>query len=216
MAKKKEWAEDELIKAFSLERLDETYPLLGDWLTVGKPKFTTSEQVFFDDLLEIVKKKADFWNEETLKMRFISPLLTVLVQLDNDKKGRYEGFYDKQISAMVENVYLQTETDFMLAKGIGDIAETPYFHFQEYKRSKKSPPEPMAQLLEAFLIAQAVNKNGKPIYGAVIVGRMWQFVAMQGKKYGMSYLFDSTKKEDLLRIVAVLRQFKTILERDLL
>jgi hypothetical protein len=129
---------------------------------------------------------------------------------------RYESFYDETISATVENIYLQTECDFMLAKGVGDIVKTPYFHFQEYKRSKKSPPEPMAQLLLAFLIAQEKNKNGKPLYGLTIVGRDWHFVVMEGKKYAVSRTFDATQKEDLLKIIAVLRKFKVILETTLL
>jgi hypothetical protein len=41
----------------------------------------------------------------------------------------------------------------------------------------------MAQLLEAFLIAQAKNQNGKPLYGAEIVEKHWTFVTMEGKEY---------------------------------
>ncbi len=217
MAKKKVrvWSEDELILTFGLTRKDSTYPLLAAWLSVEQPQLVEYEQSFFEQMLYLAKKGADFWNEETLKMRFISPLLSVLVRLE-DTQNRYESFYDKEIAATVQDIYLQTETDFMLAKGIGDIAQTPYFHFQEYKRSKKSPPEPMAQLIEAFLIAQETNKNNKPLYGAVITGRSWQFVVMRNKEYAISSLYDATNKEDLLQIIAVLRKFKVILETSLL
>jgi hypothetical protein len=163
----------------------------------------------------MLREKADFWNEESLKMNFIAPFLLLFVNFF-DEKLRYESFYDETISATVENIYLQTECDFMLAKGVGDIVKTPYFHFQEYKRSKKSPPEPMAQLLVAFLIAQEKNKNGKPLYGLTIVGRDWHFVVMEGKKYAVSRTFDATQKEDLLKIIAILRKFKVILETTLL
>jgi hypothetical protein len=149
-------------------------------------------------------------------MRFVAPLISFLAQLDSNDSKHYESFYDTTISANVEGTFLQTETDFMLASGMGDMPETPYFHFQEYKRSKKSPPEPMAQLLVAFLIAQEKNKNGKPIYGLTIVGRDWHFVVMEGKKYAVSRTFDATQKEDLLKIIAVLRKFKVILETTLL
>jgi hypothetical protein len=213
--KKKEWSEEELILTFQLERQDNTYLLLSEWLAVEMPILADHEQVFFNQLLGLSKKGADFWNEETLKMQFISPLLSYFTHFF-DSKNSYSGFYDKEISATVEGIYLQTETDFMLAKGIGDIAQTPYFHFQEYKRSKKSPPEPMAQLIVAFLIAQEKNKNGKPLYGVVIVGRSWQFVVMEGKKYAISTLYDATQKEDLLQIIAILRKFKVILETTLL
>jgi hypothetical protein len=213
--KKKEWSEDELILTFGLIRIPHNHLLLDTWLDVEMPKLFPQEEKDFEELLDLANEGADFWNEETLKMRFISPLLHNFIKLYNKEKG-YSAFFDKEISATVEGIYLQIETDFMLAKGFGDIAQTPYFHFQEYKRSKKSPPEPMAQLIEAFLIAQEKNKNGKPLYGLTIVGRSWQFVVMEGKKYSISSLYDSTVKEDLLQIIAVLRKFKVILETTLL
>lgn len=214
--KKKEWSEVELMTTFNLQRELNEIALLTDWLIVSPTILNAYEQVLFEKLYQSAQKNMDFWNEETLKMRFVSPLLTVFAQLDGDEENRYESFYDTTISATVEGIYLQTETDFMLAKGIGDIAQIPYFHFQEYKRSRKSPPEPMAQLIEAFLIAQEKNKNGKPLYGLVIAGRNWQFVVMQGKKYGISHTFDATQREDLLLIIAILRKFKVILETTLL
>jgi hypothetical protein len=213
MAKKKEWSEVELILTFSLSRNDKENGLLSEWLDVEAVTLEQHEIAFFDEIWNPFTQKVDFWNEETLKMRFISPLLSFFIKF-TDK--RYDCFFDETISANVENIYLQTEVDFMLGKGLGDIVQTPYFHFQEYKRSRKNPPEPMAQLLVAFLIAQEKNKNGKPLYGLTIVGRNWQFVVMEGKKYGVSYTFDATKKEDLLKIIAILRKFKVILETTLL
>lgn len=213
--KAKVWTEDELMKTFKLRREDAQNQLLREWLNIETPVLSTYEETEFQEFLRLAKTGADFWNEETLKMQFISPLFHTFVKLYSQEKG-YFGYYDKEISATVEGIYLQTEVDFMLAKGLGDIVETPYFHFQEYKRSRKSPPEPMAQLLEAFLIAQEKNSNGKPIYGLTITGRAWQFVVMEGKEYGVSYLLDATRQEDLLTIIAVLRKFKVILETDLL
>lgn len=213
--KQKEWSESELIKTFHLSREDKNMPLLSSWLDTPPANLSEIETIAFQELLDLVGRKGDFWNEESLKMSFIAPLLHTFIKF-NDTQSRYEGFFDYTIFATVEGIYLQIETDFMLAKGIGDIAETPYFHFQEYKRSKKSPPEPMAQLIEAFLIAQEKNKNGKPLYGLLIVGRIWQFVVMEGKKYGVSTFYDAALKEDLLQIIAVLRKFKIILETTLL
>jgi hypothetical protein len=217
MAKKKEkeWLEEELIVAFNLERINATFPLLEEWLATSTLNLSEQESIAFEEFFQQTSRKIDFWNEETLKMRFISVVLYNFARL-YDNQERYEGFFDKTISATVGNIYLQTETDFMLAKGIGEIAESPFFHFQEYKRSRKSPPDPMAQLLEAFLIAQEKNKNGKPLYGAVIVGRSWQFIVMEGKKYGVSTLYDATQQDDLLQIIAILRKFKEILETRLL
>jgi hypothetical protein len=35
----------------------------------------------------------------------------------------------------------------------------------------------------AMLIAQEMNKNGKPIYGAYMIGKDWYFMVMRGKEY---------------------------------
>ena len=198
-----------------MSREDKNMPLLDSWTATSPISLTEVESISFEELLDLISRKGDFWNEESLKMNFIAPLLHNFIKF-NDKQNRYEGFFDQTISATVEGIYLQTESDFVLAKGIGDIIEIPYFHFQEYKRSKKSPPEPMAQLIEAFLIAQEKNKNGKPLYGAVVAGRAWQFVVIEGKKYGASTFFDAAQKDELLQIIAILRKFKEILETRLL
>jgi hypothetical protein len=126
------------------------------------------------------------------------------------------GYYDKIISATIEDVKLIVKSDFMFARGVLDVFSTPYFHFQEYKPYKNPSGDSMAQLLQAFLIAQEKNKNGQPLYGVDIVGKQWSFVIMQGKDYCISEVFNSVDKADLLTIIAVLRKFKYILETRLL
>ena len=74
----------------------------------------------------------------------------------------------------------------------------------------------MAQLLEAFLIAQEKNKNGKPMYGIDIMGANWRFVTMEGREYCISKAFDVTDKADLLSIISILRKFRDILETRLI
>ena len=74
----------------------------------------------------------------------------------------------------------------------------------------------MAQLIEAMLLAQEKNQNGKPIYGAEIIGRNWSFVIMQGREYCISPAYDSIKRGELLEIIAILRKFRHILETELL
>ena len=105
----------------------------------------------------------------------------------------------------------RVKSDFMYAKGVLDVFKTPYFHFQEYKPHKNPTGDSMAQLLQAFLIAQEKNKNGKPLYGVDIIGKQWSFVTMEGKDYCISKAFDSVDESDLLIIIAVLRKFKDIL-----
>ncbi len=88
----------------------------------------------------------------------------------------FRTYYEKTVEATVEGIFLKTKTDFMIAKGILDLVKTPYFHFQavgvpKYKKEKDPNGDPTAQLLEAFLVAQEKNKNGKPLYGVCVVGR---------------------------------------------
>ncbi len=213
-SRRKEWREGDLIKTFKLNRIV-TYqtPLMDEWLDVQMPELNVGEQYNFDEDLTNAQKHIAGWNEEDLKMKFISTILKLGHLRDGDT---VMGYFDKIISATVEDIKLTVKSDFMLATGILDVFETPYFHFQEYKPYKNPSGDSMAQLLEAFLIAQEKNKNGKPLYGADIMGGNWRFVVMEGKDYCISKAFDSVDKTDLLTIIAVLRKFKYILETRLL
>jgi hypothetical protein len=210
----KAWREGELIDTFHLNRIA-TYqtPLMQDWLSVGLPELHPAEQYYFDRLLVKAQKNLVGWSEEDLKVKFIGPILELGHLTDDDT---VIGYFDKTISAIVETIPLLVKSDFMLAKGTLNVVKTPYFHFQEYKPELNPSGEPMAQLLEAFLIAQVKNNNQKPMYGIEISGANWQFVIMEGKDYCISKSFDATDKMGLLMIIAILRKFKYILETKLM
>jgi hypothetical protein len=125
-------------------------------------------------------------------------------------------FFDKQISAVVEGIKLMVKTDFMMAKGTLDFYRTPYFHFQEYKPNKQPHGDSMAQLLEAFLIAQVKNNNGKPLYGLEVIGSRWAFVIMEGKEYCIAPSLFCTDRDDLLQIIGMFRAFKHIMKTRLM
>ena len=211
---KKEWSEGELIRTFNLNRIINIQtPVMEEWLDVQPPELNIGEQYMFDEDLINAQKYITGWNEEDLKMKFISNIVKLGYLRDSDK---VMGYFDKIISATIEDIKLTVKSDFMLAKGTLDFFETPYFHFQEYKPYKNPSGDSMAQLLEAFLIAQEKNKNGKPMYGVDIMGANWRFVTMESKDYCISKAFDSIDKTDLLTIIAVLRKFRYILETRLL
>ncbi len=44
-----------------------------------------------------------------------------------------------------------------------------------------------------------------------VVGETWKFVIMEGKDYCVSESYSCVKKDDLLKIIAILRKFKHIL-----
>ncbi len=211
---KKNWSEAELLTTFNLNRIvTQITPTMAEWLDVQPPVFNVGEQYMFNEDLLNAQEYISGWSEEDLKMKFISNILK-LGYLKDD--GKIVCGFDKIISATVEGTKLTVKSDFMLAKGVLDLYQTPYFHFQEYKPYKNPSGDSMAQLLSAFLIAQVKNKNGLPMYGVDIMGKQWSFVVMEGKDYCISQSFDSIDSKDLMTIIAILRKFKFILETRLM
>lgn len=210
----KNWREGELIETFHLIRIASYQtPLMKEWLEAVVPEFNEAERYYFDRTHLRGANKIVGWSEEDLKMKFIAPILELGLLVEND---HIVTFFDKIISATVENINLRVKADFMIAEGTFNVFRQPYFHFQEYKPQINPTGEPMAQLLEAFLIAQTKNKKELPLYGVEVIGKQWTFVTMEGKEYCISKAFDSTDKESLIKIIAILRKFKEILETRLL
>ncbi len=208
------WSEAELIDSFSLTKIIGTKPkLLQEWLNTVSIELNEIEQFTFNKILNEVTINISAWNEEDLKMNFIAFVLDLANLKTNEK---FRTYFEKTVEATVEGHYLKVKSDFMIAKGILDMVKIPYFHFQEYKKDKDPNGDPTAQLIEAFLIAQEKNKNAKPMYGLYVIGRFWYFVVMEGKSYCVSKAYDSTDKEDLLQIIAILRKFRVILETVLM
>lgn len=215
MTKKiKSYSETELIKMFSLTRLsgNNKMPLMTRW-TSAILNLKESEQEQFEEIYENAEKNIIGWQEEDLKMQLIAPILFLSKLRNTD---RYYTFFERTLEDTIDGYFLETKTDFMVASGSVGIFEAPYFHFQEYKPLKNPTGDSMGQLLEAFLIAQKQNNNGKPLYGCEVSGRMWSFVVLKDRTYCVSSVYDSTNREDLLQIVAILRKFKDILETELL
>ena len=213
--KEKQYKEADLILLFNLKRIVEYQtPRMQEWLDVENPDLNIHEQYILDTKYKEVINQISGWSEEDLKMKFIA----YIIDLGNLKNGNgIVTFFDKTISAKVENTLLTVKSDFMMAKGLLDVFTTPYFHFQEYKPYKKPSGDSMAQLLEAFMIAQVKNKDKQmPIYGVEIIGEKWRFVIMEGKEYCTSPTYDCLKKNDLLQIIAILRKFRWILETRLM
>jgi hypothetical protein len=216
MAKKiKSYSEVELIDMFSLTDLtgNEAHPLMAEWLNTPELNFDIGEMALFDNIYQNTKNNIKGWQEEDLKMSLIAPIL-ILGKLQSTK--RYYTFFERTMEDTVEGYFLKTKTDFMVAAGSVGIFKKPFFHFQEYKPLKNPTGDSMGQLLEAFLIAQKKNNNGKPMYGCEVIGGAWRFVVMKDKTYCVSSPFEATERDDLLQIIAILRKFKDILETELL
>ncbi|HNL07380.1 MAG TPA: hypothetical protein PKH93_07400 [Chitinophagales bacterium] len=212
MAKKQkslELSEAILIENFGIEQLDTTaIPLLREWIAVdmSNKKLNDAENYMFNMAHKKLIKNMSFWNEEELKMNFIS-MIIALAEFEDPIKS----YYDREMSAMVEGVFLSCKADMLLSKGIKELIKTPYFFLHEYKREKKYSGDPIGQMLGGMLIAQAQNNNGKPIYGCYVQGRFWFFSILESKQYVISKAFDASEKEEALQIVFILRKLKQII-----
>ena len=210
MGQKKEWREGEMILTFGLTKIiGTTTPLMSEWLQVGVPEFNAGETYIFEDTFKKAMNIAT-WSEEDLKMKYISPILTLAGLMEDNG---FVSFFDKKLAAKVQGYPLVVKADFVVAKGLLDFMQRPFFHFQEYKPDKNPTGDPMAQLLEAFLIGQTLNNDEKPLYGCEVVGKNWRFITMEGSTYCVSKSFDSTERDELLYIIAVLRKFRLILNK---
>ena len=213
--KEVKYSEGDLITLFDLTRLvgNNEHPLMAELTNVKTLKLDQFEQYNFDKMLNNAKKGIEGWNEEELKMKFISFVVDLGHLQDAEK---YRTYYEREFFTTINDNYLYLKADFMIAKGALDKPSTPYFYFQEYKKSKDPSGDPVPQLLEGFLIAQDKNKNGKPMYGCTVTGKIWDFFIMEDKTYCISQSYDCMKPEELLQIIGILRKFKEILETRLL
>ena len=211
----KSYDEAELIGMFNLNRLvgNTGHPLMAEWVNIPVENLSPFERELFDEILFDAQKNIVGWQEEDLKMKFISFVLR-LGHLRDTKL--FNTYFEKTVSATIEGHFLKTKTDFMVAKGILNIPQKPYFHFQEWKPYKKPVGDSMGQLLEAFLIAQHLNADNVPLYGCEVIGKQWNFVIFEQRNYCTSKSYDSTESDDLLKIISILRKFKSLLELRLL
>jgi hypothetical protein len=170
------YCEADLILLFNLNRITEEYtPLMQEW-TNATTTLTEFENTLFQRIRLRAKREILGWQEEDLKMKFIAYVLELANLVENE---HVQSYFEKTVSTTLDGHFLKTKTDFMIAKGILDKPQQPYFHFQEYKPHKKPVGDSMAQLLEALLIAQEINQHKFPLYGCEVMGKYWSFVILE-------------------------------------
>jgi hypothetical protein len=142
-------------------------------------------------------------------MRFLA-FLFEYADLEVPKKIKL--FYERPLSAIIKGYAVTVKCDCLLAtpKGIG-TPRNPYFFLQEFKKRKKNDDDAEGQMLAAMLVAQAVNANEQPIYGAFLQGRIWQFATLHENNYCVSDIFDAAKVSDLHQIFFALLHLKLII-----
>lgn len=147
-----------LLDEFNIEVVDQ-HDILDKWLDIDVQ--LTAEQV---SLLESCRlnflKQGDEWNEEELKLKFLS-FLFFIADVEVDK--RLQTFFERPISAVLNEIQLSVVVDCMFAtpKGKG-VPKDPYFFLQEFKKQKGDKNDPEGQMFAAMLISQTLNNDNRP------------------------------------------------------
>ena len=151
----------------------------------------------------------NLWNEEELKMQAVSSIMRA-AHLEVQKKIRT--FYERPMSGTLLGIALNVNCDcFVATPDEGGKPIMPYFFFQEFKRTKGDKNDPEAQMLVAMLLAQKKNNDQKPIYGAWLQGRIWNFTVLNEKEYCTGRAYDATDENQLFQIVYILQKLKTLI-----
>jgi hypothetical protein len=195
-------------KEFGLKRVKQSVPLSA-WINA---KVATDEKDFalINHLRLLLEDRLEDVNEETLKMNYISFILS-LIQFNGKN---YTAFADEKIEAEFDTMILTGKVDWFVAKGKYK-PETPYLFMQEYKRSKRAQSDPEGQLLAEMLSARKLNNTEEPMKGVSITGKFWNFVILDGNQYCISKSYDSTQEEELKDIYGILKVAKNEIAKRL-
>jgi hypothetical protein len=169
----------------------------NNWF-INNIEISDENKVFLQQLLEQEESYISFYSEETLKMRFLSPLL---LRVDF-KTDYFKDFYNEKLIYKTDNFILTGEVDFLISTGYRR-AKKPYFFIQEFKRSEEYG-NPRPQLLAELISAVELNA-WKQIKGAYVIGENWNFVILEKLQkdkyqYFISRTFNCTNIEDLKAI----------------
>ncbi len=163
-------------------------------------QMSQDDQVFFENLIGDNYFLIESYNEEELKVKFISPILNRVKFTDVEHEIR--DFYEQKITYRTDRFVLTGTTDFLVSKGL-EYSKKPYFFIQEFKKSIRND-DPRPQLLAELI--SAIEFNGfKLIKGAFIIGENWNFVILDKLdhdkyQYFISHTLNATHINDLQQI----------------
>lgn len=210
-------AHAEKINHYSFEEVVETYNIqlvqkcatLQTWMNGEPSEISPLHAMLLAELPSEYQENYIGWNEEELKMNMLSVIFRVA---NVNEKGIVKTFYERKLSGKVEAKTISVIVDCMIAKPTQAIRPAkPYFFLQEFKRTKGDSHDPEGQMLAAMILAQALNKDDKPLYGCWLQGKNWNFTTLVQKEYCVSKQYDATDMEDLYQIVFILRKLKAII-----
>jgi hypothetical protein len=203
---------DKVINTFQIEKNVDCIDL-KKWLDASID-LSDFENQLLDFALQKYATLGDGWNEEELKMHFIS---FVLATADINIPKICKTFFERPLSGIIDDYELNIVCDCMVASPrLAGDPDKPYFFLQEFKQAQRfGRTDPQGQVLVAMLLAQAMNDNKKPLYGCYVIERQWFFTTLVGRSYCVSKAFDATEKDDLVEVVAILRNLKQLIVNGL-
>ncbi len=217
MAKKSVEKEDEKVNHYDVNEVIDRFEIdkifdctiLKNWLEQAKGVFKPFQEEMLEEARQTLSHKWDEWNEEELKINFISIVLFA-AQLNEPK--RISTYFERRLVGKVRDSPISVKVDCMLATPMkSGRPKSPYFFLQEYKRTKGDNHDPEGQMLAAMILAQEINGDGKPIYGSWVQGASWRFTVLSGTEYCVSKVYDAIDPLELAQIVFILRQLKVII-----
>ncbi len=179
--------------------------IFNEWFNY-KYEISDYELKFLTTLLNAKKNYLQYYNEIQLKSQFIIPILTLV----NFFTTEFKGWYERNLTGIVNNYELKGNTDFMVATGKLKPVK-PFFFIQEFKKHH-TKSNPLEQLLAEMAVAMQIN--GKNILrGTYNFGQFWKFIILektnQNKyQYYESKTFDSSEIEQLKKIYINLKAVK--------
>jgi hypothetical protein len=198
---------DTLLFHFNLRRQRQG-ELIDKW-TTATGSLNEYELIRVEKLYQKALKSGDGWNEEELKMKFVSLIFDIA---DIEVEDKIASFYERPMTAVLQDAKIAVICDCLLATPQGIATpRMPYFFLQEFKKQKGDSNDPEAQMLAAMLVAQHRNEDENPIYGAWLVGSNWNFTLLLGTDYFVSRKFDASDRADLMQIIHVLRELQTLI-----
>lgn len=199
---------NEVIDRFDIDKVFDC-KILNNWLEKAEGVLKPFQQEMLEEARQHLLLKWNEWNEEELKVNFISIVLFA-AQLDEPK--RISTYFERRLAGKVKDKPISVKVDCMLATPMkSGRPKSPYFFLQEYKRSKGDDHDPEGQMLAAMILSQDLNADNKPLYGSWVQGVNWRFTVLNGTEYCVSRTYDASDIMELPKIVFILKKLKWLI-----
>jgi hypothetical protein len=207
---------NEVIDRFEIDKIFDC-STLQNWLRIEDETIKPAYQEILEEARVRLSQKWDEWNEEELKIHFISFVL-LAAQLEIPKV--INTYFERKLSGKVREIPISVVIDCMVATPMkSGRPKAPYFFLQEAptrpspkgKEKTKNTHDAEGQMLAAMILAQELNNDQKPLFGSWVQGVNWRFTCLQDNNYCVSRAFDASDEQDLHQIVLILRKLKKMI-----